>query len=67
MIPNYGHLDIFFGKNAAKDVFPLISAELDRATRANSRADENLLALPVLLERSAGADTVAQRRVTITA
>jgi hypothetical protein len=31
MIPNYGHLDIFFGKNAAKDVFPLISAELDRA------------------------------------
>ena len=31
MIPNYGHLDIFFGKNAAKDIFPLISEELDRA------------------------------------
>ena len=31
MIPNYGHLDIFFGKNAASDVFPLISEELDRA------------------------------------
>ncbi len=31
MIPNYGHLDIFFGKNAANDIFPLISAELDRA------------------------------------
>lgn len=30
MIPHYGHLDIFFGKNAAKDVFPLISEELDR-------------------------------------
>jgi hypothetical protein len=30
MIPNYGHLDIFFGKNAAREVFPLISAELDR-------------------------------------
>lgn len=30
MIPNYGHLDIFFGKNAAKDIFPLMSAELDR-------------------------------------
>jgi len=30
MIPNYGHLDIFFGKNAAKEVFPLISEELDR-------------------------------------
>lgn len=31
MIPDYGHLDIFFGKNAATDVFPIISAELDRA------------------------------------
>ena len=31
MIPNYGHLDIFIGKNAATDVFPLIIAELDRA------------------------------------
>jgi len=31
MIPDYGHLDIFIGKNAAKDVFPLISAELDKA------------------------------------
>jgi hypothetical protein len=30
MLPNYGHLDVFFGKNAAKDIFPLISAELDR-------------------------------------
>jgi pimeloyl-ACP methyl ester carboxylesterase len=31
MLPNYGHLDVFFGKNAAQDVFPLISQELDRA------------------------------------
>ncbi len=30
MLPNYGHLDVFFGKNAAKDVFPLMSEELDR-------------------------------------
>lgn len=30
VIPGYGHLDIFMGKNAARDVFPLIQAELDR-------------------------------------
>jgi pimeloyl-ACP methyl ester carboxylesterase len=30
MLPNYGHLDVFIGKNAAQDVFPLISAELER-------------------------------------
>jgi hypothetical protein len=31
MLPHYGHLDVFFGKNAAQDIFPLISEELDRA------------------------------------
>lgn len=30
VIPNYGHLDIFIGERAAMDVFPLISAELER-------------------------------------
>lgn len=30
VIPNYGHLDVFMGKEAARDVFPLIKAELDR-------------------------------------
>jgi len=30
VIPGYGHLDIFLGKDAARDVFPLIRAELDR-------------------------------------
>lgn len=30
VIPGYGHLDVFLGKNAAKDVFPLILAELNR-------------------------------------
>jgi hypothetical protein len=30
LIPNYGHLDIFMGQNAAKDVFPVIAAELDK-------------------------------------
>jgi len=28
--PNYGHLDMFIGKNAARDVFPSILEELDR-------------------------------------
>ncbi|MFZ0745560.1 MAG: hypothetical protein WAM85_14205 [Terracidiphilus sp.] len=30
MLPNYGHLDVFFGKSAAQDVFPLMSRELER-------------------------------------
>lgn len=30
VIPGYAHLDIFIGKNAARDVFPLMLAELDR-------------------------------------
>jgi hypothetical protein len=30
VIPNYGHLDIFMGQSAVRDVFPLISAELER-------------------------------------
>ncbi len=30
VIPNYGHLDVFMGKNAAKDTFPLIIEELSR-------------------------------------
>lgn len=30
VLPNYGHLDPFLGKQAAEDVYPLITAELDR-------------------------------------
>ncbi|WP_348652931.1 esterase [Polyangium sp. y55x31] len=30
VLPGYGHLDVFMGKHAARDVFPLILAELDR-------------------------------------
>jgi len=30
IIPGYGHLDMFMGKNAARDVFPLIVEELDK-------------------------------------
>lgn len=29
LLPNYGHLDVFMGKNAAQDVFPLMIQELD--------------------------------------
>jgi len=30
VIPGYGHIDCIFGKNAAADVFPLITAHLDK-------------------------------------
>jgi len=30
VIPGYGHIDCIFGKNAAKDVYPLIVAHLDK-------------------------------------
>jgi hypothetical protein len=29
VLPGYGHLDVFMGKNAARDVFPLMIKELD--------------------------------------
>lgn len=32
IVPGYGHLDMFMGKNAARDVFPLMLAELDKKT-----------------------------------
>lgn len=31
IVPGYGHLDIFLGRNAARDVFPTMIAELDRS------------------------------------
>jgi hypothetical protein len=31
VIPGYAHLDIFMGKDAHRDVLPLMIAELDRA------------------------------------
>ena len=30
VLPGYAHLDVFFGRNSARDVFPLIRAELER-------------------------------------
>jgi hypothetical protein len=30
ILPNYGHLDVFIGKNASRDVFPQIAEELER-------------------------------------
>jgi pimeloyl-ACP methyl ester carboxylesterase len=32
VLPGYSHLDVIFGKNSARDVFPLIREELDRPT-----------------------------------
>lgn len=31
LLPEYGHLDVFMGKNAAMDTFPLIIAELNKS------------------------------------
>jgi hypothetical protein len=31
VLPEYSHLDVFIGKNAARDVFPLMLSELERA------------------------------------
>jgi pimeloyl-ACP methyl ester carboxylesterase len=30
VLPDYGHLDVFIGRNAARDVFPIIAQELGR-------------------------------------
>lgn len=30
LFPDYNHLDVFIGKNAARDVVPLILKELDQ-------------------------------------
>ncbi|MBF4769582.1 hypothetical protein ISU10_17585 [Nocardioides agariphilus] len=30
VIPDYSHMDLFIGKDAARDVYPVITAELDR-------------------------------------
>jgi hypothetical protein len=30
ILPRYGHLDVFMGRNAARDTYPLLVAELDR-------------------------------------
>jgi pimeloyl-ACP methyl ester carboxylesterase len=37
VLPGYGHLDVFIGKNAATDVFPIIVDELDRPNRRGSK------------------------------
>jgi cholesterol oxidase len=35
VIPDYGHIDCIFGRNAAIDVYPHITAHLDRTARVN--------------------------------
>ncbi|HEX8536881.1 MAG TPA: esterase, partial [Cystobacter sp.] len=37
VLPGYGHLDVFLGKNAPWDVFPLILAELNRPLPESTR------------------------------
>lgn len=32
VLPNYGHLDVFWGKHASRDVFPLMIGELNKAS-----------------------------------
>lgn len=32
VFPGYGHLDIWFGKNAHRDIFPIVVEELDKTT-----------------------------------
>ena len=36
VLPGYGHLDVFMGRAAARDVFPLVLAELEREPRGGS-------------------------------
>jgi hypothetical protein len=33
VLPDYAHLDALVGRNAAKEVFPLLSEHLDRFNR----------------------------------
>lgn len=36
VVPGYGHLDCWMGRNAWKDVFPMVRQEVDRWTRGES-------------------------------
>jgi cholesterol oxidase len=42
LVPNYGHLDLLIGKNADRDVFPLLLARLER-TGTPRRSDDALV------------------------
>ena len=35
VLPGYSHLDVFWGKRAAQEIFPLLAAELERPTMAS--------------------------------
>ena len=39
LVPDYGHLDLVIGKNADRDVYPLLLAHLDRTTAPLAGAD----------------------------
>ncbi len=40
VVPGYGHLDIFMGRDAARDVFPLMLAELEHEPQAGPSRSE---------------------------
>jgi hypothetical protein len=62
LLPGYSHLDVFVGEQAARDVFPLIHAELLKPAAdvaAAARADARGFTLPtapVAMRATAGAD-----------
>ena len=39
----YGHIDVFIGKNARRDVWPKLVAEFDKYAENNALEDEGLL------------------------
>ena len=40
VLPGYSHLDVFMGKNAARDVFPLMLEELERQPRKRRKGGD---------------------------
>jgi hypothetical protein len=38
ILPGYSHLDVFWGKRSAEEIFPLMAAELERPTAASRRS-----------------------------
>jgi cholesterol oxidase len=39
LVPDYGHLDLLIGKNADRDVYPLVLAQLERTAAPRTGAD----------------------------
>jgi cholesterol oxidase len=39
LVPDYGHVDLLIGKNADRDVFPLVLAQVERTAAPRTGAD----------------------------